>query len=213
MFVFLYFHRPVPGIIYAHVINPRAVKIVMLRKPVDRLYSGFLWKRPHYSEFENETRLQYEFDLLVNYALEEWDSCMSQYNSTRTCYFKYISSPNYNPRLRLFRNLVKDIYYFMIEDVLKVVSRDRLLVIKSEDYYADRGPVVSQIFNMMNLPTLDKETMMSLVKTEKINSGDLKKEGVADKMLPKTARKLEKFYKPFNEKLVKLLKDERFYWT
>ena len=52
-----------------------------------------------------------------------------------------------------------------------------------------------------------------LVKTQKIYSycSELKKTGVPDEMLQETVQIPEKFCEPFIEKLVKLLKDERFY--
>ncbi len=98
------------------------------------------------------------------------------------------------------------LYSVFIRDWLSVFPRDQLLVIRGEDYYANRADTMQKLFKFLDLAPLPPDLAKAISQGAVVNA----RGGMMMRSHTKTL--LTKFYKPFNEELAALLNDSNFLW-
>jgi hypothetical protein len=92
------------------------------------------------------------------------------------------------------------IYVEQIKNWLDYFPKEQLLIIKTEDFYAHTGQVFSEVFNFLDISE-------SASKEYELNYVD-----EYSQMPPEIELKLTDYFKPYNQELSDLLK-ENFNWS
>lgn len=156
---------------------PGAKLIVLLRNPIDRAYS-------HYN---HEVSMGAE-SLSFEDALAREESVLPAETARVVADEGYRSYAHFH-----YSYLARGIYADQLEPWTSLFPREELLVIRSEDFYADPATVVGQVFGFLGLPAWA--------------SGVYKKYNLAHyvDMNPATRERLAAFYRPHNLRLYKNL--------
>lgn len=183
---------------FIHTLQPGAKLIVILRDPVERLYSDYLY-------FRKDKKSVEDFHQKVMKSVQLFQSCLSR-RSLRSCV--------YNSRLldAMPVRLNVGLYVVFLLDWLTVFQRDQILVLRLEDYSADLRATLQKAFDFLGLSPLSVENETELMKKRVSNSrrGADRKLGP---MLPATRDLLREFHQPFNHKLASVLDDSAFLWS
>ncbi len=147
---------------------PTVKLIVLLRNPVDRAYSQYRYKLRGgvFESLSFEDVLAHEVELLGS--------------GTEIIY-------------RHYNCLSKGIYVDQLEGWTSRFPREQLLILKSEDFYADPQAVLKRVLDLLELPDWE------LKEHPKYHYGD------NPKMDSSTRRRLIDFFKPHNERLYEYL--------
>lgn len=128
------FHPDVPA--RAHAVVPDARLVVLLRNPVDRAYSHYRHMVRHGKEpLGFEEAIDREAERIAGEAERMHDD--PAYRSHPWDRWSYVSRGRYAEQL---------------ERWLALYPRDRLLVIRSEDLYADPGVELGRLLGFLGLP-------------------------------------------------------------
>ncbi|KAG5831166.1 hypothetical protein ANANG_G00300930 [Anguilla anguilla] len=182
---------------FVHAVQPEAKFIVMLRDPVERLYSDYLY-------FSIANKSAEDFHERVSESLVLFEGCLAQ-ASVRSCV--YNTTLNHAMLVRLHVGL----YIVYILDWLSVFRRDQILVLRLEDHASNREYTMRTVFDFLRLGPLTEQEAAEITQSPVSNT-----RRPADKnlgpMLPVTKEILQDFYSPFNEKLAKVLNNDSFMW-
>lgn len=182
---------------FVHALQPDARFIVMLRDPVERLYSDYLY-------FGISNKSVEDFHDKVSEAVQVFHSCLSE-SSVHSCV--YNSTVNQAMPVRLHVGL----YIVFLMDWLSVFSPEQVLVLRLEDHASNTKFTMSQVFHFLRLGPLSKQLESDITRNPASNT-----RRPADKslgpMLPITKDLLRRFYRPFNQKLAKVLQNDSFLW-
>jgi len=186
-------------------IQPEAKYIVIIREPIDFLNSAFWYFCQLMKEKDPHT-----FHKYVERSLKWWKTCTQNYSTVQCVYNNNISSPD--PGCGRLRQLVHP--YIFVSIWLQVIPRERMLFVKSEELKENAADVMKEVYKFLQLSPLSDKMLTNIVSVQHINEQKfLHKAGnLPFQMLPSTRDLLLKFYKPFNEKLARLLNDSRFLW-
>ncbi|OWF53146.1 carbohydrate sulfotransferase 15-like [Mizuhopecten yessoensis] len=183
---------------FVHDMNPCAKLIIMLRNPVNRLYSDYLHFYKHKSP--------QQFHEIVTSTIDLYKRCFRKWG-IRPCVHQYYLEVTGKARLRL------GIYYIYISDWLEKFPRDQFLFIRLEDYAVDTKHHLQNIFKYLDLPPISDGLLNEMSSAAPTNTRqDRKEDSDAPPMLPETRLTLDQFYAPFNKKLAMLLNDKRYEW-
>ncbi|KAK5617244.1 Carbohydrate sulfotransferase 15 [Crenichthys baileyi] len=182
---------------FIHAVQPEARFIVMLRDPVERLYSDYLY-------FGIANKSAEDFHEKVSESLQLFEGCLMEY-TMRSCVYNTTVNNAMPVRLQV------GLYIVYLIDWLTVFSKEQILVLRLEDHASNRKYTMHKVFDFLNLGPLSKEIESQITRSPASNT-----RRPADKnlgpMLPITKEILQDFYKPFNEKLAKVLRNESFLW-
>ena len=157
---------------------PEVKLVALLRDPVERAWSHY-----HHSLRLGRETLPFEV------ALEQEEARLGEY------YRRVQSDPDYHdPAVGAHSYLARGRYAEGLERWLQVFGRERLLILKSEDLYADPESTVQTTLDFLGLPPLTD------VSYRPFNEGKNKED-----MDPQTRAQLCAYFKPHNEKLYELL--------
>ncbi|XP_041802976.1 carbohydrate sulfotransferase 15-like [Chelmon rostratus] len=183
---------------FIHALQPGAKLIVILRDPVERLYSHYFFSRSGKKSVE-------DFHQRVIECVQMFQSCLSE-RSLRSCVYNR----------SLFRampmRLSGGLYVVFLLDWLTVFHRDQILVLRLEDYAADKRATLQKAFDFLGLSPLSVELEEEVMKQRVANSRGVKDKKVGP-MLPATRDLLREFHQPFNRKLASVLDDSAFLWS
>ncbi|XP_042885797.1 carbohydrate sulfotransferase 15-like isoform X1 [Penaeus japonicus] len=180
-----------------HSVIPKSKIIAVIREPVSRLYSSYLF-------FNLRSSVSPErFDILVRSSLEMWENCTAEY-SVRSC--AYNKTLQNSMGVRLYNGL----YSVFLCDWLKVFPREQVLVVRMEDYHQNMVSSLATIYSHLGLRPLTEEEE-ELVNIAPIHNKSKRKK-IVGKMLNSTAYILQDFYRRFNADLAELLGDSKFTW-
>ncbi|KAK3598413.1 hypothetical protein CHS0354_005507 [Potamilus streckersoni] len=181
---------------HVHHLIPQIKIIVMIRDPVERLLSGHLY----FSEkYKYDTNKELFHNVVVD-AVNKFKDCL-KYNTERGC--------AYDKSITTIKNRIRvGLYAVHIADWFRVFSRQQFLFLKTEDYIKDVRATLVKVFDFLQLEFPPLQSQSSMLSKEKIN----KRTKTFD-MLPATRKLLQDFYRPYNDRLWKLLGDERFHYT
>eukprot|EP00066_Takifugu_rubripes_P002228 XP_003964015.1 PREDICTED: carbohydrate sulfotransferase 15-like isoform X1 [Takifugu rubripes] len=183
---------------FIHAIQPDARIIIMLRDPVERLYSDYLY-------FKVANKSAEDFHLKVLESIHLFQSCLTM-RSLRSCVYNTSLSNAMPVRLHL------GMYVVFILDWLTVFHQDQILVLRLEDYAANLKTTIKTVFDFLSVGPLSEQAEAALTKRPMLN-----RRRAADRnlgpMLPTTRNLLREFHQPFNRKLASALHNKAFFWT
>lgn len=182
---------------FIHAFQPDARLIVMLRDPVERLYSDYLY-------FASSNKSAEDFHEKVTEALQLFESCLLDY-SLRACV--YNNSLNNAMPVRLQVGL----YAVYLLDWLAVFHREQLLVLRLEDHASDVKSTMRRVFQFLSLGPLSEKQEALMTRSPASNARRPEDRSLGP-MWPLTQRLLRDFYGPFNARLAQVLADEAFAW-
>ncbi len=169
-------------------IVPDAKLIVLLRNPIDRAYSHYY----HEVELGHE-QLSFEEALAQEEARTHEESAHiatdQQYCSYNHQHYTYLSRGIYAEQLQRWLNLF---------------PREQVLVIKSEDFYADPDSILQQTLTFLKISTVGKKPLQWY---KQYNHSIYKQA----KMEPHIRKRLIAYFAPHNDSLYKLLERD-FDW-
>ncbi|XP_069139198.1 carbohydrate sulfotransferase 15-like [Argopecten irradians] len=183
-----------PKLLNAHFVRhilPDVKLVVILRDPVDRLYSDYLY----FKAVQNKS--VEDFHSRAQRAVATFNDCMMRH-SLRYCAYRV-----YFADLRLTVGL----YVVFLEDWMTVFPRKQFFITALDDYSKNQTMVASNLFKFLDLSDVDgnepKRTRLNKRKPSGRQVGD---------MLTETRLLLKQLYKPFNHALSTLLEDPIFLW-
>ncbi|XP_033121630.1 uncharacterized protein LOC117120700 isoform X2 [Anneissia japonica] len=181
-------------LIYA--LTPSAKIMFMLRDPVERLYSGYIFSRRASINKSGE-----DFHGMVEKAVKCMYACM---NTHTVRYCAYHTNLCQNANTSLVDHIQAGMYIIFLHDWLKVFPRDQLHVILLNHWHEQPIETLHKVYKFLNLDTLDNYSMAVTV-NRSVKNMRSSKDNLLGHMLPKTQAILEKFYRPFNYDLFDFL--------
>ncbi|KAL8611656.1 hypothetical protein ACOMHN_065134 [Nucella lapillus] len=193
--------RVIPANFIRHIF-PDARIVIILRDPVERLYSRFLANVPYVQEFENATASL--FHTFTVQAIQTYRECFAK-TSVRHC--AYNASLFSNAVIRLSEGM----YPIFLEDWFRVFPREQILVLQFEEYVQSVKGHLLKVFDHLGLDNLDEYYMLKLTDIPVTRKGRTREE--EGYMMPETASLLADFYSPFMLKLADMLGDDKWLYT
>ncbi|KAL3885343.1 hypothetical protein ACJMK2_025414 [Sinanodonta woodiana] len=176
-------------------INPEVKLILILRNPLERLYSHYL--HGNYGD----TAITFHVDVVQ--SVQAMRSCTSQHN-VRACVYneRFINS--------LKVPLSASMYVVHLKEWLRVFPRQQIFILRFEDYIQDLENSLRNLFDFLQLDDIPDEQMLKIVslprfyKTTKKNS--------AGYICRETEQVLRHFFHPYTRDLAALLNDSLYTW-
>lgn len=179
---------------------PDAKYILIMREPVSRLYSDFLYFCQNRGNFSSA---KYDFHQYTLAEIARFNECITHLplsicvrNSTHDFIVKETSR---GVRLGI------GIYYDHISRWLQYVPRQQFLFLRTEDMATDPFSTVQQVWKFLSVEHKPKEDLNSLLYSQKNKNPH-------DDMLPKTRKILTSFYGIYNQMLAVFLNDTKYRW-
>ena len=179
------FHPSVPARV--HAVLPRARLIVLLREPVARA-----WSHHQHNLRKGRDALGFEEALA-----REPERLRGEDESLLA------DASRFSLAHRRFSYFARGIYADQIERWTRCVGRDRLLILRSEDFFADPSAAVARVTDFLGLPARDPASYVR--EFTRHNPGSYPGLDAA------TEARLRDAYAPHNERLAALLGPE-FAW-
>lgn len=183
---------------YVKNLLPNSKLILILRNPIDRLFSDYLY-------FTLRNKSSNAFHKRMEKGVAVYRNC-TENHSMRYCVYNRTVALLSATRLRV------GLYVVYLRDWLKLFPRDQLLVLRLEDYSRDTAGSMKKIFSFLNLQQLSDKEFSNVLKTPIANKRK-KKDKRVGKMREETKTILKEFYDPYNRELASLLGDNRFLWN
>jgi hypothetical protein len=159
---------------------PQAKLIALLRNPVDRAYSAY----------NRQVRSRRE-------SLDFEEALAEEEKRTAGELEKMLSDERYySSSIRRYAYRSRGIYVDQLQRWHKYFAPNQLLVLKSEDLFADPIGTVESVHEFLNLPKRDMNITLA---TEKRNRRTFQP------MAPATRQRLEQFFEPHNQRLYEYL--------
>lgn len=175
------FHPHVPGRIFKTV--PGVRLIALLRNPVDRAYS-------HY---QHEVRQGRE-PLLFEEAIEREVERLRGEREKMLADEHYHSAPH-----RFYSYLARGIYVDQLKTWMSLFPREQILILKSEDLFADPPEILDRVLKFLNLPKWEIKDHLRYGAGQHV------------RVHPATRKRLTEYFEPHNERLYECL-GENFHW-
>ena len=210
-----------------HRVLPNTKIIILLRNPTRRLWSHY-WFDCSIKGFDFGTNYSNkELTPVPNHVIEnaperfhnhtltainEFNHCIQRGESEFKCTYDvfYHDDEGHQACNKAWIGL--SLYYFHIVKWLSVFPRDQFLFLRLEDLANDSYSVTRSAWEFIGLShPLPKSKYRPVVSNSNhwITSSRYRD---SFKMWPKTKELLDNFFHPYNKRLAKLLKDERFLW-
>ncbi|XP_072182364.1 carbohydrate sulfotransferase 15-like [Diadema setosum] len=183
-------------------IQPDAKLLVILREPVSRLYSGYLY-------FEDSSIKSPEhFHQEVTMAISKFNSCREKL-SYRAC--AYSPDQVHHGYFAVSHRILIGLYAVFTRDWLRAFPIEQLKIVRMEDWQVNCTGILTDIFSFLTLGNLSPEQTAQICEATPQNSNKAKLGEVGD-MLPQTVTLLKDFYQQSNEELSQLLCSDTFLW-
>lgn len=182
---------------YIHHFIPDVKLILMLRDPVERMYSDYLY-------FHSTNKSADDFHGAVTYAIDMHNNC-TRTRSIRQCAYDPELANKLRVRLRL------GMYSVYLTDWLDIFSLKQFFILRLEEY--SQRPVyhIKQIYRFLEIREISPEEE-TLLMTSTVSNPRKPEDKVLGGMNEDTRALLSDFYKPYNIALVKLLHDPKYMW-
>ena len=178
---------------------PNAKYIIMMRNPVDRLWSHYWYACRLEKYFSLGSEI---FHNLSVGAISEFNNCLKSRNSQSKCISvacKYDTCTDVSIGISL--------YYFHLERWLSVFPREQFLFLKTEEVFANTTSALKDVWQFLNQSEPAARNIDNIHK-EKFGRYQGKFE-----MWPETREMLSLFFQPYNDRLAELLGDNKFRWN
>ncbi|KAK1164413.1 carbohydrate sulfotransferase 15-like [Acipenser oxyrinchus oxyrinchus] len=182
---------------FIHAVQPNAKFIIMLRDPVERLYSDYLY-------FGIANKSAEDFHEKVSESLQLFESCILEY-SMKSCVYNTTLNNAMPVRLQV------GLYIVYILDWLTVFDRNQMLVLRLEDHATNCKYTMHKVFDFLSLGPLTEQKEAEITKSPASNTRRQADKNLGP-MLPVTREILRDFYTPFNAKLAQEFKNDSFLW-
>ncbi|XP_071500903.1 carbohydrate sulfotransferase 15-like [Diadema antillarum] len=179
-------------------VQPEARLIAILRDPVSRLYSDYLFFNRHTSPEE--------FHHCIVTAVSLFRNCTT-YASARACVY----DGQLSWRKQIHVRLLLGIYVVYIRDWLRVFPQHQLMILRLDDWHVNCTNLLPDIFEFLQLERLSSRRVQEICASKPRNSNKKKVEAVGP-MFPKTERILRDFYANWNRELSQLLDNNLYMW-
>ena len=204
-------------------VTPDAKFIVIMRDPVKRLFSDFWyfcanhnWRNSKGEVTVPQTYQEHAPEIFHNYTvrvIREYVTCVKSSASEFECVrraTKGVGSEKACFPLRVGLGM----YYFHIVQWLNVFPMKQFLFLRTEDLDRDPHHSAVMVWKFLGVRPLEKTVLHRLWRRANEMSW-IKTKEYRDKfqMLPETEEILRLFYRPYNERLARLLRDNRFLWA
>src|SRR6266851_5277975 len=168
-------HPHAPG--RAAKLLPQAKLIVLLRNPVGRAYS----------QYRHNIGLGFE-------KLSFEDAIASQEERTKTEKEKLLANEYHSSHIyNRYAYLERGIYADQLEAWFKYFPREQMLILRSEDFFADPAPVCAQTLDFLHVPPM---RIAALEKEYK--QYNKSKDTTSSQMSPQMRKYLIDYYQPHN---------------
>lgn len=208
---------------------PDAKYIIIMRNPVERLWSDYWY-------FCAKSRWKVRHNNIVSYhipskavlsasetfhnhsmvVLDDFQDCLQKHNSEFECVMRANSEDGIFSACQGARVGV-GLYYFHIVKWLSILPSNRFLFLRMEDLIDDAFSVMLKVWEFLDVAPLTKELLdFHIENSVKKNANSwIVSEKYRSKftMSPVTHRLLASFHQPYNLRLARLLKDDRFLWN
>ena len=197
----------------SHVL-PHAKFIVVMRNPVARTYSHFLYSctlnfTEDISNWPDNLRRNVAevFHEEVEKEIGHFTECRSRNRSAFECASdKHFSREEKAGCGNVGYRLIVSLYYIHIRKWMQFFPKEQFLFLRLEDMRSDPNTFMTEITDFLDIiPQPSDIARILLVNQENTQS-------VHIPMLPKTGKLLSEFFLPFNKQLVELIGDTRFLW-
>ena len=177
-------------------VTPDAKIIGILRNPVERLYSEYLYFWLH----KTEVRTPQSFHVEVIKEIAFFNSCLSS-KTLRSCCYSSRAMNSVKIRLEL------GVYVCFVRDFFDAFGNN-LLLLTLEEYHSNPFETLTKVFNHVKVSIPDDlHTYFEDSDTRNVNT-DLKIE--VGEILPETMQMLNDFYGPYNAQLAHLLQNTKY---
>lgn len=204
-------------------ILPEAKYILIMRNPVDRLWSDYWyfcaegWRQSGRGGRMTIPKeyLQHGPEIFHNHTLEviaEFNTCM---NDEHTPEFECVRRVSFGQRTEYgceYARVGIGLYYYHIVNWMSTIARKRFLFLKSEDLYVNPFHEMVKVWKFLGLQPLNREWVgighsnaNQWIKSKKYRN--------TFQIMNRTHEVLTSFYRPYNKRLARLLNDSRFVWS
>ncbi|XP_065886903.1 carbohydrate sulfotransferase 15-like [Dysidea avara] len=190
-------------------IQPNAKFVVLMREPISRQYSAFWYTsgklKPYLIANDGPSIFADSTDKFFS-RLKQCSSSQSMIHCIRDA-GKFHSY--YNAKEQIYASF----YYVYLLPWLQVFPRKNFLFIRTEDMAKDTVGVLKQVFKFLEMSPLPEDTLQHIFQQNTGNRNQTYIHKNANLQLSSSTKKhLRAYYRPFNEKLAELLKDDKFLW-
>ena len=177
-----------------HSILPNAKFVIIMRNPVTRLYSDYLYFQKKYSP-EN-------FHEQVVQSIKIFYKCLENPEAS----FMYcVYAPPSRSAPKLYRRIRIALYYVHLSVVLSVYPRSNVFLLRLEDYMQDQPLWLRKIMTFLDVSLVSVEDITAIIEKQKAKNSNKKGYVKSGPMLNKTNDLLQEFYRPFESQLTTLL--------
>jgi len=172
-------------------ILPNAKLILLLRDPVERAYSQFLSTPPMVKSTEG-------FEYFIDQELQNLQEV------PEGCYQDDIPARMFRTYCQSSILLNRGIYIQQIQNWLKYYPLEQLLIITAEDFFKNPKAEIRKILRFLELTVEDDFLQDMTVYAASDRGGEV--------IRPETRRRLENFFRPYNQQLQEFL-GRSFHWS
>lgn len=197
---------------------PKAKYIVLMRNPVDRLWSAYWyfcieqqWKQKGPGVNIPEIYIHHGPEAFHNHAvslINEYLGCLNSNATEFECARRVPPSANSTCICSAGR-LDVGMYYLHLVKWLSTLPRDQFLFLRAEDLVSHPHDVMKRVWKFLALKPPSEDTNL---KVSYANTNTWIRRRKKFKMLPLTRQMLSSFYHSYNLRLSYLLKDDSFLW-
>ena len=105
--------------------------------------------------------------------------------------------------------VVRGLYSVFLSELFESVPRDKVYVIRLEDYKKDKVSSMAALYRWLGLGDPPVEVLRDIHTAGIANFRRSSPQNISRQLL----RSLEEFYQPYNEQLAELLHDHKWLWT
>ncbi|KAJ8030517.1 Carbohydrate sulfotransferase 15 [Holothuria leucospilota] len=190
-----------PPFVVADIIReilPDAKLIIILRDPIERLYSDYLFMR----QVSNPSPKDFHHRVLR--SIKSYEKCREQ-RSLRYC--SYEDNPEEGEvRVRI------GFYSLFLREWTRLYPIDQIAILELTQWSNYCMDLLPQIYLFLELDALEENQIQEICRLRRMNENTQRRNAVGD-MLPETRSVLENLYRPFNADLTKLLGNDIFEWS
>ncbi|XP_071821618.1 carbohydrate sulfotransferase 15-like isoform X1 [Apostichopus japonicus] len=183
-----------------HAVQPTAKITVILRDPVEKLWTTYMLRR-------SVTQDSSTFDTYTNRLIKKAAKCES-IHTPLYCAFTNEARP-----VSPLRNqkLYQGVFFLYLREWIEVFESKNIHVLRLEDWKSNQINELERLIKYLKLDRLPTETLTFIVSqsTTNVNKKARKRNMT---MWQSTRKKLQKFYRPWNQHLSELLKDQKYRW-
>ena len=178
-------------------IVPDAKILVVVRNPIDRLWSAYLY-------FHHDRKSAQLFDEGVRTQIRLFDKCLKGTNLRSCCY-----NSKFIDRKVAVVLIPLGIYICYIRD-WKEKYGDQLKVVRIEDYRDHTVSTMIDLFKFIDVSPPDMDDLQGYVNSSQPVNSRKAEDVLQGDMLGSTRELLDNFFGPYNRELARYLNDDRF---